>query len=163
VQLREKRQLARPWGAAKKVKGSTLFEFALVLLALLFLIFGVIDFGRALYAYHFVSHSAREASRWATVRGKSCNSYPQACPAQASDVRDYVISITPSDIDTKKLVITTAGVRPPRGLDAACENFPNNPGCAVQVQITYRFNFFFPFLPPSTYSMQSTSEMVMSQ
>jgi hypothetical protein len=52
----------------------------------------------------------------------------------------------------------------PAGKSNACEKVPlNHPGCAVQVQVTYQFKFFFPFLPRGTYSMKSTSEMVISQ
>jgi Flp pilus assembly protein TadG len=148
----------------RKTKGSTLVEFAMTLPFLLAGIFGVIDFGRALYTYHFVSDAAREASRWASVRGESCNSYPQACPASPADVQDYVVSITPPGIDTNppRLQVNTAWLTPP-GKENPCQVFQNNPGCAVQVQVIYQFKFFFPFLPNGTYSMKSTSEMVISQ
>jgi Flp pilus assembly protein TadG len=148
-----------------KHRGNTLTEFALVIPFLLAAIFGVIEFGRALYAYHFVSEAAREASRWASVRGHNCgNAYPQACPATESDVEDFVLSIAPPGIDTKpaKLVVNTSWVAPP-GKGNSCNKFPNNPGCAVRVQITYNFNFILPFLPTSTYPMRSTSEMIISE
>ena len=58
---------------AERERGSTLVEFALVtVLVLVPLIFGIIDFARAAYAYHYVSYSAREAARWASVRGAQC-------------------------------------------------------------------------------------------
>jgi Flp pilus assembly protein TadG len=127
-------------------------------------IFGVIEFGRALYTYHFVSDAAREASRWASVRGKSCTAYGSACPAKSTDVEDYVVSIAPPGIDTRpvKLLVNTAWVAPP-GNGNSCAKFPNNLGCSVQVMVTYNFNFILPFLPTSTYAMKSTSEMVISQ
>lgn len=153
-----------PPRGARKLRGNTLTEFALILPFLFAGIFGVIEFGRALYAYHFVSDVAREASRWASVRGKDCNAFAQACPAKAADVQDYVASIAPPGINTNpmKLLVNTSWVAPP-GRGNFCTRFPNNPGCAVQVQVTYQFNFILPFLPTSTYSMKSTSEMVISQ
>ena len=45
----------------------------------------------------------------------------------------------------------------------SCIGAANNPGCAVQVHVTYNFKFILPFLPTSTYAMQSTSEMIISQ
>ncbi len=148
----------------KKSAGNTLTEFALILPFLFAGMFGVIDFGRALYAYHFVSDAAREASRWASVRGKDCNRWLPACPAREGDVQDYVKSIAPPGIDTNplKLVVDTAWVVPP-GKSNSCKTIPNHPGCAVQVKVTYEFKFFTPFLPSSAISMKSTSEMVISQ
>jgi len=149
---------------SRKLRGSTLAEFALVMPLLLAGIFGMIDFGRALYAYHFVADSAREASRWASVRGKSCKAYSRGCPAQPSDIEDYVVSIAPPGINTSrsKLLVNTTWVKPP-GFGNSCNTVMNNPGCAIQVQVMYRFNFILPFLPNSTYSMKSTSEMVISR
>ena len=49
------------------------FGLALVLFPLMF---GIIDFSRALYAYHWVSYAAREGTRWASVRGTSCPGVP---------------------------------------------------------------------------------------
>lgn len=149
----------------RRQRGNTLTEFALILPFLLAGIFGVIEFGRALYTYHFVSYAAREASRWASVRGESCKVYrPVACPAQKTDVEDYVTSITPAGIDKSpaRLLVDTEWVAPP-GRGNNCAKFVNNPGCSVQVTVTYSFKFILPFMPSSTYAMKSTSEMVISQ
>lgn len=154
------RRKSRPAG------GNALTEFALVLPLVLTGIFGVIDFGRALYTYHFVSNAAREATRWASVRGETCNrsAYPSACPAGQIDVQDFVASIAPLGIEKtpSKLLVDTQWVVPP-GKTNSCNKFKNNPGCAVQVQVTYNFKFVLPFLPASTYPMKSTSEMIISQ
>jgi Flp pilus assembly protein TadG len=149
----------------RRQRGNTLTEFALVLPFMLAAIFGVIEFGRALYTYHFVSYAAREASRWASVRGEqSCQAYAVPCRAKDSDVADYVTSITPPGIDKDpaRLLVNTAWVAPP-GRGNNCGAHPKNPGCSVQVTVTYNFKFILPFMPSSTYAMKSTSEMVISQ
>jgi Flp pilus assembly protein TadG len=148
----------------KAVRGSTLTEFAFILPLLVTVMFGVIDFGRALYTYHFVSDAAREASRWASVRGKQCIAWPQACPASQADVQNYVAGIVPPGIDPNPRTLSVAAtwVAPP-GKVGTCNIFPNDAGCAVQVQVTYAFKFMLPFLPKSTYAMHSTSEMIISQ
>jgi hypothetical protein len=146
-------------------RGNTLTEFALTVPFMLAAMFGVIEFGRALYTYHFVSDAAREASRWASVRGRSCKVYvPVACPASPSDVEDYVTSITPPGIDKSRatLLVNTEWVAPP-GRGNNCGRYPKNPGCSVQVTVTDNFKFILPFMPSSTYAMKSTSEMVISQ
>jgi Flp pilus assembly protein TadG len=147
----------------RECRGSALVEFAFLVPLLFALVFGVIDFGRALYSYHFVSNAAREATRWASVRGSSCNGIDN-CPASASEVGAYVASIAPMGIDTSssRLSAVTTWVAPPNNL-TICASFPNSPGCAVQVQVSYVFKFVLPFLPTSGYTMTSTSQMVISQ
>jgi Flp pilus assembly protein TadG len=148
--------------ATAKARGSALIEFAFVLPLLAMLIFGMIDFGRALYAYHFVSNAAREATRWASVRGSQCTAWAQACPAGPADVQNYVDSIVPPGISPQALSVTAAWMPPPEN-PASCTASTKAPGCAVEVQVSYNFKFMLPFLPTGTYSMQSTSEMIISQ
>lgn len=52
-------------------KGSVLVESAITVAVLFVILFGIIDFGRALYTYHFVANAAREATRWASVNGST--------------------------------------------------------------------------------------------
>ena len=53
-------------------RGSGLVEYAVVFLLLMTLVLGMVDFSRAIYAYHFISNQARDASRYASVRGSTC-------------------------------------------------------------------------------------------
>jgi Flp pilus assembly protein TadG len=144
-------------------RGATLVEFAFLIPLLFALVFGIIDFGRALYSYHFVSNAAREASRWASVRGRDCSGLSD-CHAAASDVSAYVASIAPVGIDANpsRLSTVTTWVAPPNNL-TICAAFPTNPGCSVQVQVNYQFKFVLPFLPASGINMTSTSQMIISQ
>ncbi len=173
-------------------RGSTILEFGLVAIVLLMLMFGVVDFARALYAYHFVANAAREATRWASVRGSKCQlAATDGCPAATSDVATYLGTITPSGISTNYQVIAcwpglgsdaTNGCptseTPTNGCTASTSGPNNNPGCPVKVQIIYPFSFVFPLMPSSICSsiqnqqgqtvtanicMTSTSQMVISQ
>jgi len=140
-------------------------ETALMLSVLLVMMFGIIGFGHALYTYHFVSNAAREATRWASVRGYTCpNNLPilsGGCPASVSDVQTYVSNVSGMGLDPAKITATTTWVTPPNNL-AVCKTRPNNPGCVVEVQVQYSYQFLLPFLP-SGFKMQSTSQMVISQ
>src|SRR5580658_7251394 len=68
-------------------RGTTILESAVMISVLLVMMFGVIGFGNALYTYHFVSNTAREATRWASVRGSTCTGgLAGGCPANDADV-----------------------------------------------------------------------------
>jgi Flp pilus assembly protein TadG len=147
--------------SARKQCGSTMVETALMLSVLLVMMFGIVGFGHALYTYHFVSNAAREATRWASVRGQTCTGLSGGCPASASDVQTYVSNVSGMGLDPAKITATTTWIAPPNNL-AVCKTQPNNPGCVVEVQVQYSYQFLLPLLP-SGFKMQSTSQMVISQ
>jgi Flp pilus assembly protein TadG len=137
-------------------RGTNLVEYAIVLTLLLMVLFGLIDFGRALYAYHFVSNAAREGTRYAMVRGSTCT---PGCTATSSDIQSYLKNV-PTGIDPTQLTVTPTWP----GTNPTCTGGnPKAPGCVVEVQVSYNFNFMLPFLPKSTVVMQSSSQMVISQ
>ena len=144
------REITRCFRGAEGQRGSNLVEYGIVITLLLTMLFGLVDFGRALYAYHFVSEAAREATRYAMVRGSACTS--PGCPASGSDIQNYVKNV-PAGIDPAQLTVTPTW----------SPNNCNNPGCVVEVQVSYNFNFMLPFLPRNTVVMQSSSQMVISQ
>jgi Flp pilus assembly protein TadG len=162
-------------------RGSTVIEFTVVSVFVLFpLIFGIIDFARAAYAYHGICFAAREASRWASVRGSQCaNSMPGPCEATSGaggTVDSYVRANSSPGIyvDSNScsgtagcLLVTTSWPGPPSGTSAssACTGGAgsNSPGCAVSVEVQYTFGFDLPFLPQAVINMSSTSQTVISQ
>lgn len=158
-------------------RGSVLVEFAVVIVVLLTIMFGIMDFSRALYVYHFLSEAAREASRYAMVRGSTwtagcATTTTYSCKATAANVTSFVQSITPPGINstwvtggcpsaTNPCVNTTWLTTTPTG--TACT--ADSPGCRVQVQVTYPLKYILtPFyLPKTTQTLQSTSVMVISE
>jgi Flp pilus assembly protein TadG len=145
--------------AAKEEHGQNLVEFALVITVVLMMIFGIIDFGRALYTYHFVAHAAREGSRYAMVRGADC----QLTNCTEGDIQNYVKSLANGNgLDLSAMADPQVSWSEGSSSDASCPT-DHNPGCVVQVQVSYNFKFIFPLLPTLTYPMTSTSQMVISQ
>ena len=155
-------------------QGSALVEYAIVLSILVTFLFGIMDFSRFLYTYHFVGEVAREGSRYAVVRGSTfagttCASTATfACDATNANVQSYVLALTPPGITPGSLTVTTTWPgTAPTGAATACNaaNGNNSPGCLVQVAVSYPFKFMFPFLPKSssTWTVSSTSVMVISQ
>jgi hypothetical protein len=148
-------------------RGSAIIEFAYTLVISFVLIFAIIDFGRALYSYHFVSEAAREGTRFASVRGALCSNSANPCPAQADDIVAFVKTLVPDGIDPNQVNVIPQW---PGNGEPVCGT--NYPGCPVQVQVTYNFSFIFPFdfykLPPISFLansilMSSTSEMIISR
>ena len=107
------------------------------------LIFGLIEFGRALFDYSMVSSLAREGVRYASVRGSTSGH-----AATATDISDYVKS---KAVGLNVAVTTTW--QP-----------DNHPGGTVSVQVQYTFRSVAPvLLSLKTIPLHSTSSLVISQ
>ena len=126
-------------------RGAALVESALATTVFLMLTFGIIDFGRMIYSYNSVSHLAREATRYASVRGNSSGH-----PASASDVTQAVRNRAVG-LNLSLLSVTTTWQ-------------PSNaPGDTVRVTVSYDFRPAVPLVPAAYRNLRSTSRMVISQ
>ncbi len=149
-------------------RGEAILEAAFVGVLILFMMFGTLDFSRAMYAYHWVSYAAREGTRWASVRGAGCQTLPGGCPATGAQVQTFVRSIVAPVMDSAAVSATTTWTG--KGGDGTdCTNGgdlpPNSAGCVVKVQVDYSFGFILPLssVTGKTVDLQSTSQMVISQ
>lgn len=159
---------SRPMVLARSVRqrGTTLVEFAFVIITFMTFLFGVVGFGHALYTYHFLNNAAKDASRWAAVNGSTCNS-DSSCngtapmnngPASSTDIDTYVRSHVPTGINgaaganatSTPLKVTVAWTAPAGASPPICTTVANSPGCTVNVTVSYAFNFILPLLPTST-------------
>ena len=59
----------RARGLRRDERGAELIEFSLISILMLMLVFGIMEFGRAIWIYGTVAHVAREGARFAIVRG----------------------------------------------------------------------------------------------
>jgi Flp pilus assembly protein TadG len=50
-------------------RGAVMVEFAITLMLMLTVIFGIIEFSKALYQYNTIANAARMGSRWMAIRG----------------------------------------------------------------------------------------------
>lgn len=126
-------------------QGASILEFGLVVLVFYAFVFGVMDFGRALYSYHFVSHAAREAARYAIVHGSASSE-----PATANDITQYVRNIAPDGIDLSAITVSTTW------------SPDNTPGSNVKVQVQDNFHFIMPLVLKPQMNLSSSSQMVIS-
>jgi hypothetical protein len=124
-------------------RGNSLPETALVMVTLLALTFGIIDFGRLLYTYAFLTDVAQKATRWASVRGSSCTLLDH-CGADGPPT-DPSNTYIASYILGQDLGIVNPSLM---GISGDFGN-GNAPGALVVVYITYPFTFL-PFVLPNT-------------
>jgi Flp pilus assembly protein TadG len=150
--------------------GSNLVEFAVATTVLLMLIFGIMDCSRLLYSFHYVSSSARDATRYAMVRGSSWNNascsnvYATNCTAGTNDVSNYVWALTPFGFSADRLSVnTTWPGTTANGSNCSSTNVINSPGCVVSVKVSYSYNFMLPFLPRNTLLLTSTSKVSIQE
>ncbi len=157
-------------------RASELVEFALSAGVLLMAVFGIMDFSRTIYAYHFVTYAAQEGARYAIVRGAdwktSCSSSPPPnftltfdCIAADSDVQNYVRNLTPPGIDLNTVSVTTTWPGTTPGCTKNCSVCAtnNSQSCFVKVHVSYPFSFILPFLPKSAISLAATSEKAIQE
>jgi Flp pilus assembly protein TadG len=120
-------------------RGVYLVEFSIVALAFLLLLFGIMEFGRAVWAYSSIAHGAREGVRYAIVRGSESGR-----AVTASDIQTYV---------RDKAGLSSAQVTTTWQPD-------NQPGSVVQVNVNYTFQPTVPMVP--SMGLTATSKMVIS-
>jgi Flp pilus assembly protein TadG len=167
--------------------GTSLVEYAIVVILFFTLLFGISGFGHALFVYHHLDHVTKEATRYASVRGSTCatdNTTGGSCkasnsasgiagPTTAADITAYIASITPSSIDSSQFTVTVCGVQ--GGTVCADSTAPacltgqtpdlfkaiNYPSCIASVRVQYTYNFIFPLVGTVPINMSSTSQMVI--
>lgn len=144
-------------------------EFSVSALILLAVIFGIMDFARAVYIDHFISYAAQEGTRYAIVRGgtwagNSCTSAATMnCAATSANVQSYVQGIAPPGVPGSSVSVSTTWPGTTiSGATAGCST-TNTPGCLVKVSVSYNFSFILPFLPKAGMAFSSTSEQVIQE
>jgi Flp pilus assembly protein TadG len=128
-------------------KGSTLVEYAIGATVFIMAVFGVLEFGRALWAHNALSDAARRGARYAVL-------HPSGDPG----VKNVVLYDNPDggtqpllpDMTTENVVVTYSG------------DFSVNSGTATVAITGYQFKFVLPFLPTTitmpAYSTTLTGE-----
>ncbi|MDR3725622.1 MAG: TadE/TadG family type IV pilus assembly protein [Terracidiphilus sp.] len=154
-------------------EGSELVETALSYGILLTLLVGLLQITLAVYAYHYVSDAAREATRWAMVRGSNCTGLA-GCGAGNPDIQAFVQNLGYPGIMASNLATTThwytqtmdTNVTPNTVVLSICGTDPtgcNYVGNQVKVQVTYKLSLNIPFVPNAAIAITSTSAMMIAQ
>jgi Flp pilus assembly protein TadG len=136
----------------KADEGTSLVEFALSCSVLFMSLFGVFALCGALYSYVFVAEAAREATRYAIVRGSSCTGFSD-CSIDQTMLTAYVQKMSFPGMSKTNL---SASASWPNG---------NGRGQPVYVTVSYSLPLAIPFWPNSgrVLRISSTSSMAISQ
>lgn len=132
-------------------RGQSLVEFALVLPVLLLLFMGILDFGRAVYAYNTLSNAAREGARVAIVDQTVAGGIPVA--AQRAADQSTSLGIDPgADVDVDYTSPVGGGACPTRAL-----------GCIASVTVRDEFQAITPIIGSivGTIDLESTTSLVI--
>jgi Flp pilus assembly protein TadG len=124
-------RLPRPRGplglVRREQRGTALVEFALIAPLLFLLLFGIVDFGRALNYYNQITQLAGQGARAAAV-----NRNPDGTALSNSNL--YSIQ--------QQLVQKYTGQRElQNGIYACITHVPSGPGDYVTVRVSYNFHF----------------------
>lgn len=113
----------------------------------------MIEICLAFYSYCMISESAREGTRYAIVRGATCQTSSGAsCTASATTINNVVTHLSWPNLGSGTM---SANTTYPDGNE--------NTGSRVQVVVSYTFPYNIPFAPKGTVHMSSTSVMYIVQ
>lgn len=129
-----------PKSSPDKEQGQAILEFALVIVFLLLVVFGIVDFSRVFFGYATMSNGVREGARYAVVHPNDDAAIEQAARAMMVVIGapvDITVSFPDQDSDSNP------GCRSSR--------------CRVVVTATSDFSVWTPVIP--NFTMQASATM----
>jgi len=107
----------------KKARGQGLVEFAVILVAILILIAGVVDLGRAFLAYIALRDAAQEAALYGSIN-----------PTATTEIQNRALDVLANRVDTSNVVVTPVTT-------GTCGNSVNT------IEVTILYNNFLVTMP----------------
>jgi Flp pilus assembly protein TadG len=124
-------------------RGETLIEFAFASLIFFAIVFGIIEFGIAVWRYNLVADLAQEGARWASVRGADSGAV-----ASSNDVQTFVQS-------------RAMGLAP--SVTTTWSPSSKKPGAIVTVTVQTNFTPGTNLIPHGTFTLRSSAQMVIAR
>ena len=109
-----------------------MLEFSLVIVALVIVMLGIIDFARMYFTYATVANAAREGARYGII-------YPTQRTAEDSPDPNNIVYRTRSML---QLISNTAEIQITYP-DDGCET----PGCRIRIKVSTQFDMWTPLIP----------------
>jgi Flp pilus assembly protein TadG len=129
----------------RRRRGSAMVEAALVTTSFIFLLVGIMDFGRLGFAYNSVTYAAHRAARFAATNGSGSGHAASASDIQ-SNVQSNIVAL-----DTSSLTVNVTWTP------------DNHPGSKVQVVVSYSFKPLLIPISSSALTLKSTSSQIITQ
>lgn len=123
-------------------RGAAAVEFALVAPLLLFIVFGIIDFGVVFAQNLAINNAAREGARFGAVRGNDCSEITAKVQASSE-------SLALSSVPASAVVIG-----PGCGADGPCTGSAE--GDRVKVTVTHKTQLLVPLPLPGDWAKEMT-------
>ena len=127
-------------------RGTSVIEFAVASVVLFMMIFGLVEFGLAIWKNNVVASLAKDGARYAATHGSTTTR-----PASSADVSNYVrlraFELSPT--------VTTTW---PDG-----DSPSNSPGKRVEVVVQQDYSAVTSFVPFTTLTLRSTAQLVISR
>jgi Flp pilus assembly protein TadG len=60
-------------------RGSSIIEFTLVAIPIMFVMISIFEMGRGMWNYHTLAEAVKEGARWAIVNGQNCSDTGNSC------------------------------------------------------------------------------------
>ena len=144
----------RDLSGARRQRGQSLVEFALVFPLIALVIFGAIEMGRAVYIYNTLANAARQGARVASVNQNTSGGQCDPLRRQQWSITQCVLNAGVSiDLTVANITIGYNGT--------SCATRQLDPPCIAQVTVAYTYLPFVPIVSDliGPISMSSTSEM----
>src|SRR5262245_14141368 len=127
--------------------GNALLEMTLIFVPLIFSFLASIEVARAMWAYHTLAASIKQAARFAIVHGAKCVEAASACQATVADVAE-VIKSAGVGLDASNLQLTLAAASQIRTCSLSnCLSdksaWPPAPNNAVGLPVTIHARYAF--------------------
>jgi Flp pilus assembly protein TadG len=130
--------------------GSTMLEFVLVGIPVIFVLISLFEISRGMWTYHSMAYAVREGVRYATVHGKGCAA-PRTCQVTIGQITSVIraagaglpastttVTFTPASgaasSGTMVTQLASTTFWPPTGA--------NLPGQDVNIKVSYPFQTF---------------------
>jgi Flp pilus assembly protein TadG len=132
-------------------RGQNLLEFAAITIVTLAVLFAVVEFGRMILVYTTIASAARIGVRYAMVTGTDNLATTTQITAVVNDYLSAAPIVTGSGAGHASVNITYPGYTP-----LACASGAKDPGCPVQVTVSYAYQPMLTYFPINvTLSSQS--------
>jgi Flp pilus assembly protein TadG len=137
-------------GSARSDRGATAVEFALLLPLLVLIVFGMIDFGRAINAQITITQAAREGARVLAIQGPLATDPVTGLPTYQARAKAAALGL--SGVTVTDLPDTSSPSQ------TGCPPNAGQTGDDAVVKVTYKFTFITPVVAFFGTTMQLTAQ-----
>lgn len=132
-----------------KEKGQGLVEFAIILMVLMLVVFGVLDLGRVFHAMITITNASREGARYLSLHPTdNADSFVGTKNAAINETQGSILSLDPDQVQVTLCIDSDA--------ISGCDS-----GYPVRVEVSYPFEFLLGWFQSSPLALSQATEMIV--